>query len=307
MTSTSTTQPSTPTNKAAKLLAESITNLMNSESYKSALSFRKHFYQYSFRNCWLIFQQCPTATYVAGYHAWQKLGRQVKKGEKGIAILAPLTRKESGEQETSTRANGNKDSIDSHQEANQKPQHSIIGFRSATVFNLDQTEGEAIPELPRPVLLEKDNLEVQILIGKAKLFARGKNITISTADLGQAMGSYTFASNHITLRPDLPPLQTLKTLVHEIAHALMHGSAGLTTNRNTKEERKHVLELEAESCAFLVCDALGLDTSHYSFPYIANWTNDPNEILPAAERACRVADEILLALNPAPINLANAA
>lgn len=172
-----------------------------------------------------------------------------------------------------------------------------MGLRFATVFNLDQTEGEAIPELPRPVLLEQDSLEVQILIGKAKLFARSKGMTISTADLGSAMGSYTFSSNHITLRPDLPPLQTLKTLVHEIAHALMHSSAGLATSRNSKEERRHVLELEAESCAFLVCDALGLDTSQYSFPYIANWTDDPNEILPAAEKACKVADEILLVLD----------
>jgi hypothetical protein len=163
----------------------------------------------------------------------------------------------------------------------------------------DHTKGEAIPELPRPILLEQNSLEVQILIGKAKLFARSKGMTISTADLGAALGSYTFASNHITLRPDLPPWQTLKTLLHEIAHALMH--------RNSKEERRHVLELEAESCAFLVCDALGLDTSQYSFPNIANWTEDPNEILPAAEKACKVADEILLVLDVAQHNLKLAA
>jgi len=264
------------TNKAATLLAESVTKLMNSDTYKKALSFRKKLYSYSFRNVWLIYCQNPEATLVAGYSKWKELGRQVKKGEKSLAILAPLIKKD-------------KETKDSE----------LIGFRSASVFDVSQTDGPDLPELPRPQLLTKDNQKIQAAIKTLEAFAKQRGNPVSYKDI-KANGLYSLKTKAITINKSLPPLQTLKTLTHELAHAIMH--ANISTLK-TITEQTHTLELEAESCAYLVCDSLGLDTSQYSFAYLANWAEDPKELLSAAEKACKAADSILEALesltNPA--------
>jgi len=259
------------TNKAATLLAESVTKLMNSNEYKKALTFRKKLHTYSFRNVWLIYCQNPEATLVAGYSKWKELGRQVKKGEKSLAILAPLIKKDRDTKEK-----------------------EVFGFRSANVFDIEQTEGPELPELPKPILLTKDNQQIQAAIKTLESFAKQRGNPVSYKDIN-ANGLYSLQSKAITINKTLPPLQTLKTLTHELAHALMH--ANISTSKTTKEHT-HTLELEAESCAYLVCDSLGLDTSHYSFAYLANWAEDPKELLTAAEKACKAADTILEALEP---------
>jgi antirestriction protein ArdC len=274
---------SSQTNKAARLLAESVSQLMNSETYKAALQFRNKFHAYSFRNVWLIYTQCPTATYVAGYYAWLKLGRHVKKGESGIGILAPMTRKAKDDEGSDTK--------------------HIFGFKTATVFNVEQTEGQDLPELPTPRLLELDSQGIRHIITALESYAQTQDITVIKSTFSNTtLGSFHYRSKTIRLRDDLPPLQQLKTTVHELAHALMH--------KKDDTKPRHVKELEAESCAYLLCDSLGLDSSSYSFAYLATWADDPNEILPAAERACKVADEILEQINTinlSPIELPLAA
>ena len=262
------------TNRAAELLAESVAKLMDSETYKAALRFRKKLHSYSFRNCWLIYLQCPEASMVAGYRRWQELGRQVKKGEKSIAILAPLVRKdeETGERE-------------------------LFGFKSANVFDIGQTEGDAVPELPMPELLEGDSESIRQALANLGAFAAAQGFPVFYKPLNRAKGVFSRVTKSITVRDDLPPLQTLKTSIHELAHALMHAEA-------KAGEQRHLHELEAESCAFLVCDALGLDTSRYSFAYLMHWADNPAELLPAAERACKTADAILEALREPPLKLA---
>jgi hypothetical protein len=184
---------SSKTNKAAKLLADSVSQLMNSDTYKAALRFRNKFHSYSFRNVWLIYSQCPTATYVTGYHAWLQLGRHVRKGETGISILAPMTRKAKDENEKKI----------------------IFGFKTTTVFNVDQTEGTEVPELPVPQLLELDTENIQQTIRRLKHYAQTQGITvIKTTFDSSALGSYHYSSKKITLRDDLPPLQQTKTLIH---------------------------------------------------------------------------------------------
>ena len=256
------------THRAAVLLAESVERLLKSETYRDALRFRAEFQtRYSFRNLWLLFIQKPDAAMVAGYKKWQEVGRQVKKGEKSLAILAPLTKKdrETGEVE-------------------------VFGFRSASVFDLSQTEGEPLPALPRPVMLEDDSTQIREVLGRLEHFTRMNGFTLSTGPLGSAFGSFSPTTKSIILRDDLPPLQRLKTLVHEVAHGLLHQNASLV------EVNRHIGELEAESCAFIVLHSLGLDTSRYSFPYLANWAENPEEVLPAAERASQAADTLLTAL-----------
>ena len=256
------------THRAAVLLTESVKRLLNSETYRDALRFRAEFQtRYSFRNLWLLFIQKPDAAMVAGYRKWQEVGRQVKKGEKSLAILAPLTKKdkETGEVE-------------------------VFGFRSASVFDISQTEGEPLPELPRPVVLEDDTAHIREVLGRLEHFTRISGFTLSYRRLASAFGSYSPSTKNIILGNDLPPLQRLKTLVHEVAHGLLHQDTPLT------EATRHLEELEAESCAFIVLHSLGLDTSRYSFPYLANWAENPEELLPAAERASQAADTLLAAL-----------
>ena len=108
---------------------------------------------------------------------------------------------------------------------------------------------------------------------------------------GGALGSFSVTKRVIKIRNDLPPLQTLKTLVHELAHGLMHADpkAG---------EQRHLVELEAESCAFLVLHELGLDTSRYTFPYLASWAEHPDELLRAGEKAAKVAAAVLSEIRP---------
>ncbi len=248
------------TNRAAHLLAENVAKLMRSESYKAALKLRKKMSQYSFSNVYLIWLQSPLASYVAGYQQWKALGRQVKRGETGIAIVAPITKKREGEEK----------------------QYDLVGYKSAVVFDISQTDGDNL-ELPVSKLLEGSSDEIHSVIKKLETYCQAQHITLSYAPLERAKGMYSPTKHSIILRNDLPPLQTLKTFIHELAHALMHRE----TNDRTRGE------LEAESCAFLVCDALGLDSSQYSFAYLANWADNPRDILPAAERACKTADILI--------------
>ncbi|MDQ3460937.1 MAG: ArdC-like ssDNA-binding domain-containing protein [Deinococcota bacterium] len=260
-------QPQKP-NKALELLQKGMAELMGSESWKAALEVRAKLHAYSFNNCFLIQLQRPDATMVAGFNRWRDLGRQVRKGEKGIAILAPLTRK---------------------QEENGEERRLLFGFRTAHVFDVSQTDGEPIAEPPRPELLEEDGEGIREAIARLERYAESRGSRVERREVGAALGTFHRLTKAITLRPDLPPLQTLKTLVHELAHAILHAET-------TPGEQRHTRELEAESCAYVVCHSLGLDTSRYSFAYLASWAEDAAELMPAGERAVKAADEILGAL-----------
>lgn len=257
------------TSPALDLLTRSVEQLLDSGVYREALAFRTRFHQYSFRNAWLIYQQRPDATLVTGYRAWQAAGRQVRRGERGIAILAPTVR--------TLEENGEK-------------VKRVTGFRTVHVFDLAQTEGEAVPVPPRPRLLTDDSTHIRDTLLRLERYAWSRDIEVTRDALrGRALGRYLPATNTITLRRGLAPLQELKTLAHEVMHALMH---------REDDRPRHLCELEAESGAFLLCDALGLDTSAYTFAYLAGWAGDATEILPAAERAHRAAQDVLAALTP---------
>jgi len=251
------------TNRAAVILADNVTKLMSAKSYKDALRFRQKLHNYSFGNIFLIYCQMPEASMIAGYRKWQELGRQVKKGEKSLAILAPLIRKDPDTKE-----------------------EEVFGYKSASVFDISQTEGEAIPQTPQPQQLKGDSRQIQKTIKNLERFAKQRANPVKYESL-KVNGLYNLKNKSISINKGLPALQALKTLIHELAHALMHDKSSIPT---------HTAELEAESCAFLVCDSLGLDTSQYSFAYLAGWARDPKELLPAAERACKAADSILEAL-----------
>lgn len=252
--------------KALELLESGVTATLNSDEFRKALAFRSTFHNYSLTNICLILLQLPTASLIAGFNAWKTKGRQVKKGEKSLKILAPIKRKISkkGEDE----------------------KFLISGFRDASVFDISQTEGEEIPTCA-PKLLEGDTVQIRALVFDSEAYAVAQGFSVRYEDTGNARGWYRPSTNEIAIKEDMPPLQTLKTLIHEIAHGKMHQHTAAETPR-------HIKELEAESCAFVACHQLGLDTGDYSFKYLASWGSESpiKEILTAAEKAAKVATEI---------------
>ena len=229
LTAASTPQLPTLTkpNPVLERLHAGVIELLDSKAWQEALRFKTKFYSYSFNNALLIYLQRPDASLVAGYRRWQELGRQVRKGETSIAILAPIVR----------RVEGQKEGEDEKQ---------VVGFRSARVFDVSQTDGEPLPEVPQPVLLTDDGEAVRVALVRAEALAAAKGFPIVYGELhGSALGSFSVTKRVIKVRSDLPPLQTLKTLVHELAHGLMHADP-------KADDKRHLVELEAESCAFLV-------------------------------------------------------
>lgn len=244
----------------AKKLEDGIANMLNSDNYRNYLSTMSKFYNYSINNIILIAFQNPNATLVAGYNAWKdKFKRTVKKGEKAISIMAPVKHKK---QVQETDANGNRLFNDDG-----TPKLKTVtwtSFRSVPVFDVSQTEGKPLPtiginEIEKKV---KDyNKVLDMLINISDIPVSFENID------GGAKGYFSIETNRIVVKEAMSEAQTIKTLLHEMTHAALHGKGCIAENadRQTKE-------VEAESVAFVVADYLGIDTSEYSFGYITGWS-----------------------------------
>jgi antirestriction protein ArdC len=233
--------------------------LTSSDAWERWLNFCGRFRQYSFHNQVLILSQRPDATWVAGYERWRQLGRQVRRGERGIRILAPSTRTEpspGGDQEDSAGL------------------ASVRSFRVVRVFDVAQTEGA---ELPRPLRLIDDgarNLELDLLLTRAGEVG----FSVEFWELrGDRNGDCSHALRRIRIDRRLPPAQMVKTLAHELGHALLHGLEF--------EGSRALAELEAESVAYISCRDLGIDSSAYSFGYVASWAGGGPEAARAVAAA----------------------
>lgn len=225
-----------------------------SEAMKEYLATLAKFPSYSLRNCLLIALQMPEATHVAGFHRWKSLGRSVKKGAKGIAILAPLvTRRKDA-------ASGDP-AGESPSGAENDAGRALLGFRVVHVFDVSQTEGKELPEFASPQGDPGDALAA------LERVVRRQGIELVYGPIpGGAMGVSRGGS--IVVLPGLSPAQTFAVLAHELAHELMH--------RGERRESvgKTVRELEAEAVAFVVGTALGLDFGPSSADYIRLYQGD---------------------------------
>ena len=261
-------------------LQEAVSEIVSGEDWKRMFQTAAKFHRYSFNNQLLIFIQRPDATRVAGFNRWRSLGRTVRKGEKGIQILAPLIYKKDSSE------NGASSASSDLKQQDQDPVKVLRGFKVAHVFDISQTEGEDLPDLDavRPKLLDGDAPEGiwEVLVATAN--AAGYEV-IREQRQGEN-GYCDFLNKKIAVRPDVEPAQAAKTLAHEVGHALLHGEE-LPVSRE-------VAEVEVESVAYIVCDALGLDTSGYSFAYVARWSDGATELIKdSAERVIRCAKQIL--------------
>lgn len=218
------------------------------------------FHHYSPGNVLLIMSQMPDATRVAGYHAWQDLGRHVQKGEQGIQILAPIFRRDKDAEPTSG--------------TNTTPPAppGLVGFRTATVFDVSQTQGRDLM-LPEPHLL--DGVGLATLLGSLTA-AVGAPVLMAESDtMGGANGVWRPGEGTITLARDRSPDQQAKTLLHEWAH-----SVGIPDMAAAMDRHRGSEEIVAETTAYVLGQRLGMDTSQYSIPYVGSWAEgDPQKVL----------------------------
>ena len=244
----------------------------DSETLKAYLSFLGKFHNYSFGNLMLIYLQCPHATHVAGFNAWKKHNRHVKKGATGIRILAPVIYK---------KKDGDGKEPASEEEAKQR---KLVAFKVVSVFDVSQTEGEDLPSIRGYSGDPAENLQT------LEQFATDKNIKVvwqrpDSGALGVSKGGL------IEVDPDLEAADRFAVLVHEVSHELLH--------RGERREKtdKIIRETEAEAVAFAVCSAVGLEVGNSAADYIKLWQGNVMKLRESLDFIRVTASEILRALN----------
>lgn len=244
-------------------IEQGILNTLNSERYKSFLKVQSQFYNYSFNNQMLIYLQRPNATMVAGYKSWEKFERHVMKGEKGISILAPNPYKyeklvDKIDPVTKEPVRDGQGNI-----LQTKETLTSLSFRKVYVFDIKQTDGKELPSIC--IELQGNSVNAESVIRAIKQISPVPIVEEVIED--GAKGYYSRSKDLIVLNKGMSNDQTAKTLIHEYAHSQLHNTeAGAMLDRSTKE-------VQAESVAYIVSDHFGIDTSEYSFDYLASWSS----------------------------------
>ena len=260
---------------AEKALIEGVRYCYTEGNFKKYLDVVSRFHDYSINNCMLIAWQNPDATYVAGFSAWRdKFKRNVRKGEKAIKILAPVPKK-------IIVKDVNPDGTETEREVR------FTRFRSVNVFDISQTDGEDLPTICKRLDGTVDDYDDVI----NKLIALAKP-TVRFDDLkGKANGYYSRVTDEIVIQSGMSQKMTIKTLVHEIAHSILHSDAFIEIPRSIKE-------MQAESVAYMVCKQIGIDTDEYTFEYVASWASgDTKKLSEQMEIVRKTADAITAKIN----------
>lgn len=265
--------------KLTENLQQGIKNIYDSDKYKNHLKVMSKFHNYSYRNQVLISLQNPDATLVKGYVSWKKdFNRNVKKGEKGIEILARCTYHKDIEQ-NKLDDNGNILLDESGNIVLEKVILEKEYYKKVTVFDISQTEGQEIKDLH---LVEELKFEVKDF---SSFFSALKKISPAKIELKKfkdnKKGCYIPKQNKIFIKKGMSKSQTIKTVLHEIAHAKLHNDNAIKNRGKTTRNQE---EVEAESIAYIVATYFGIDTSEYSFAYIATWS---------ANKECRELEDSL--------------
>lgn len=245
--------------KLFQQIDDGVQAVFDSDRYKEYLKIMSKFTSYSFNNCVLIAMQRPDASLVAAYGKWKSLGRQVNKGETGIRILAPMTYKKKKDE----------------QSEDDETVETGIAFKAISVFDISQTSGKELPDYVQD-LEEEIEPEQMTAVFEALRMAVGIPITFEDFP-GDVHGYYSHAEDRIVIQTGMSDAQTVKTGIHECAHKLLHDrNLEIATVHSDRSGR----EVQAESVAFIVAEHFGLDTSEYSFPYIAG-------VLPGCAYSCK--------------------
>lgn len=258
-----------------QMLQTGLEEYATSEKYRDLLRVMSLFHNYSANNCLLIALQCPHASYVAGYTSWRNnFHRQVKKGEKAIRIISPVKYKKKNEEDE---------------------EEERIGFKSASVFDISSTVQIDSME---PVTIGVEDLQGHVENYKDFLDAF-QSVSPVPVDFrlfdGDARGYYSDTEKIIVIQDGMTERQSVKTLVHEIAHAMLHTKEKLQEHKKDRKQK----ELEAESVAYIVCEHYGFDSEDYSFPYIVGWVGTGfQDILKESMTVIqKTADQIIIGVN----------
>lgn len=253
------------TNQAIEHLVEAL-KAGKSEALTNYLAAVAKFHRYSFQNILLIARQCPQATRVAGFHTWRSLGRFVKKGEKGLMILAPLVRK-----------------AESADECNPERQSRIVGFRAVYVFDVSQTDGAPLPSIG---ITQGEPGEH---FSRLEQLVHEQDIVLEySAEIAPAKGMS--CGKKIILLPGMAPAEQFSTLVHELSHEMLHRDA------RRSQTTQRVRETEAEAVAFVVSQGIGLNTNTAAQDYISLYSGDATLLLESLEYIQQTANQVLNAI-----------
>ena len=299
-----------PTEKLKEItdrLEQGITELFDSERYREYLRVMSKFHNYSFNNTLLIAMQKPDASLVAGFSAWKNnFGRNVIKGQKGIKIIAPSPYKVKQEMKK----------IDPHTQqpiigkdgkpVTEEKEITIPAYKVVSVFDVSQTEGKELPD----IAVDELTGDVERYRDFFAALEKTSPVPIGFEQIpGSSHGYYHLEDKRIAIQEGMSELQTLKTAIHEIAHAKLH-DIDLNAPENEQQPRvdRRTREVEAESVAYTVCQHYGLDTSDYSFGYVAGWSSgrELSELKSSLETIRSAAAEIINSIDETLAELSKA-
>ena len=253
-------------------LEQGITELFESERYKEYLRVMSKFHNYSFNNTLLIAMQKPDASLVAGFSAWKNnFGRNVMKGQKGIKIIAPSPFKIKQEIEKTDPHTGKPVIGKDGKPVTEEKEIQIPAYKVVSVFDVSQTEGKELPD----IAVDELTGSVERYQDFFAALEKTSPVPVGFEQIpGGSHGYYHLEDKRIAIQEGMSELQTLKTAIHEIAHAKLH-DIDLNAPENEQKPRvdRRTREVEAESVAYTVCQHYGLDTSDYSFGYVAGWSS----------------------------------
>lgn len=251
-------------NEIFKTLENGVKSVFSSESYQRYLEFLSLFHSYSLNNILLILSQMPSAVRVASKDTWQKAGCQLLENAQGIKVIVPIERKK--ERTIIERDKFGNPVVDTNGEVKTKKEEIVsTSFRVGNVYDISQTDGK-LPTLALELTENSSKLQKAI----NDIIRNSYEVPIKfdqRLTANDCNGYYSPKSKSIYLRTNMSSSQTFKTLIHEIAHSYLH-------NNLRKEYDQSTAEVEAESVAYTVCHAVGVDTSSYSFGYIASWSGN---------------------------------
>lgn len=277
-------------------LEAGIKEVFTSDRYREYLSTMNKFHSYSFNNSMLIHMQKPEASYVAGYKTWETMERHVKKGEKGITIFAPCPYKVKKPVEVYDSKTGQVKRDIHGKPVTEEKEITYASFKAISIFDISQTEGKPLKELAQE--LKGEIPDYMVLMDSVREIAPVP-IRFKEWDMSKK-GYYHYVDKEIVIKSGMSELQTVKTAIHEMTHSILHKDEAHLKDSGT-------MEVEAESVAFICCQHLGLDTSDYSFRYLARWSSDKElpELKSSLQTIQKTAHELIEDLDKAILKNTN--
>ena len=274
-------------------LEAGVKDVFQGENYKAYLDFCAKMPRYSINNQILIMMQKPDATMCQSFTGWKEMGRFVKKGEKGIRVMAPAPYKMEREQDK-MGADG-KPVLDKDGEpVKEVVEVKVNAFKPVSTFDISQTEGEPVPRLGVDELT--GSVEGYATLMEAIKQTSPVPISFENIESG-AKGYFQVEENRIAIQEGMSEAQTVKTALHEASHASLHNKEAM--NADSDKKSRNQKECEGETVAYVVCQHYGIDTSEYSFPYVAGWSSDKEvpELKASLDTIRRAASDLIVKID----------